>query len=144
MLTGGCLCGGVRFEVTEELVAFTYCHCTRCQRRTGTAASAQARVAPDSVRFIQGEELVKGWQPPDDGWEKCFCENCGSQLFSKKRDGTIWSVRLGAFDDLPPLKPKHRQFVAYAATWEPIPDDGIPHYPEGAPATAAPTSSRSP
>jgi hypothetical protein len=100
-------------------------------------------VAPASVRFLQGEELVKGWQPPDDGWEKSFCSNCGSQLFSKKKDGTIWSVRLGAFDDLPPLKPKHRQFVAYAATWEPIPDDGIPHYPEGA-ATAAPTSSRSP
>jgi hypothetical protein len=143
MLTGGCLCGGVRFEVTEEPVAFTYCHCTRCQRRTGTAASAQARVAPESVRFLQGEELVKGWQPPDDGWEKSFCSNCGSQLFSKKPDGTIWSVRMGAFDDPPALKPKHRQYVAYAANWEPIPDDGIPHYPEGA-ATAAPASSQSP
>jgi hypothetical protein len=143
MLTGGCLCGGVRFEVTEEPVAFTYCHCTRCQRRTGGAWSAQARVAPDSVRFLQGEELVKGWQPPDDGWEKCFCESCGSQLFSKKQDGTIWSVRIGAFDDPPALKPKHRQFVAYAASWEPIPDDGIPHYAEGA-ATGAPASSPSP
>jgi hypothetical protein len=133
MLTGGCLCGGVRFEVTEEPTGFTYCHCRRCQRRTGTAASAQARVAPESVRFLQGEELVKGWQPPDDGWEKCFCASCGSQLFSKKRDGTIWSVRLGAFDDPPPLQAKHRQYVAYAANWEPIPDDGIPHYDEAAP-----------
>ena len=143
MLTGGCLCGGVRFEVSEEPDGFTYCHCTRCQRRTGSAWSAQARVAPESVRFLRGEELVKGWQPPDDGWEKCFCANCGSHLFSKKRDGTIWSVRMGAFDDPPPLKPKHRQYVAYAATWEPIPDDGIPHYAEGA-ATGAPTSSPSP
>ena len=127
------MCGGVRFEVTEEPLAFTYCHCTRCRRRTGTAASAQARVAPESVRFLRGEELVKGWQPPDDGWEKCFCASCGSQLFSKNRDGTIWSVRMGAFDDPPRLKPKHRQYVAYAASWEPIPDDGIPHYPERAP-----------
>jgi hypothetical protein len=50
---------------------------------------------------------------------------------------------MGAFDDPPPLKPKHRQYVAYAAKWEPIPDDGIPHYPEGAP-TAGPSESRSP
>ena len=41
-LTGGCLCGAVRYEVTEPLVSASYCHCTRCQRRTGTAASAQA------------------------------------------------------------------------------------------------------
>jgi hypothetical protein len=123
----------VRFEISELPLAFTYCHCTRCQRRTGTAASAQVRLAPESLRFVQGEELVKGWQPPDEGWEKCFCSECGSQLFSKKPDGTIWSVRLGALDEDPGLKPKHRQYVAYAASWEPIPDDGIPHYDEGAP-----------
>jgi hypothetical protein len=133
MVTGGCLCGGVRFEISEPLGAFTYCHCTRCQRRTGGAWSAQVRLAPSSVRFLEGEELVKGWQPPDDGWEKCFCATCGSQLFSKKQDGTLWSVRMGALDEDPGVSPKHRQFVAYAATWEPIPDDGIPHYDEGAP-----------
>jgi hypothetical protein len=133
MLTGGCLCGGVRFEVTEQPVSFTYCHCTRCQRRTGGAWSAQARVTGGSVRFLQGEELVKGWQPPDDGWEKCFCASCGSQLFSKRRDGEIWSVRLGAFDEDPGLQPKHHQYVAYAAAWTPIPDDGVPRYDEAAP-----------
>jgi hypothetical protein len=133
MLKGGCLCGGVRWELGEAPETFTYCHCTRCQRRTGTAASAQARIAPDALRIVQGEELVKGWQPPDDGWEKCFCSNCGSQLFSKTRDGTIWSVRLGSFDEDPGATPRHRQFVRYAATWEPIPDDGIPHYPDAAP-----------
>jgi hypothetical protein len=123
----------VRFEVTERPETFTYCHCTRCQRRTGGAWSAQARVARSSVRFLQGEELVRGWQPPDDGWEKCFCSNCGSQLFSKRPDGEIWSVRMGAFDEDPGLQPKHRQFVGNAATWEPIPDDGIPHYDDAAP-----------
>jgi hypothetical protein len=129
MVTGGCLCGGVRYEVTEPLVAMTYCHCTRCQRRTGTAASPQARIEPGSLRFVQGEELVKGWKPPD-GYEKCFCSNCGSQLLSKNPEGVIVSVRMGTLDEDPGLTPKHRQYVAYAATWEPIPDDGIPHYPE--------------
>ena len=131
MVTGGCLCGGVRYEVTEPLVAMTYCHCTRCQRRTGAAASPQARIAPGSLRFVQGEELVKGWKPPD-GFEKCFCSNCGGQLFSKNPEGEITSVRMGTLDEDPGLVPKHRQYVAYAASWEPIPDDGIPHYAEAA------------
>ena len=62
-LTGGCLCSGVRYELTEPPVSASYCHCTRCQRRSGTAASAQVRVPPGSVRFVAGEELVKWFAP---------------------------------------------------------------------------------
>jgi hypothetical protein len=132
MLTGGCLCGGVRFEITAPPIAMTYCHCTRCQRRSGTAASAQIRIEPGAIRFLQGEELVKGWDPPDEGTEKCFCSNCGGQLFSSDAEGRIRSVRMGALDEDPGLTPIHRAYVAYAAAWEPIPDDGIPRYPEAA------------
>ena len=39
-------------------------------------------------------------------------------------------VRLGSFDEDPGIRPTARQFVAYAAAWEPIPDDGLPRYPE--------------
>jgi len=130
-LTGGCLCGGVRYEVTETPVKATYCHCTRCQRRTGTAASAQARIVPGSLRIVQGEELVRDWKP-DDGFAKCFCSSCGGALFSRGPDGEIWSVRLGTFDSDPGVRPSHRQYVAYAAVWEPIPDDGLLRYPEAA------------
>lgn len=132
-LTGGCLCGGVRYEITEPPLKMTYCHCTRCQRRTGTAASPQVRVAPGSLRFTQGAELVQDWQPPDHGFAKCFCSNCGGALFSRNPDGTIWSVRMGTLDTDPGLEPSHRQFVAYAASWEAIPDDGVPRYDETAP-----------
>jgi hypothetical protein len=129
-LRGGCLCSGVRFEVTEPLVSSSYCHCTRCQRRTGTAASAQARVVPGSLVITQGEELVRAYEP-DDGWAKLFCSNCGSSLFSRNPDDpSVMSVRLGAFDDDPGIRPQWRQFVAYAAPWEPIPDDGLERFPE--------------
>jgi hypothetical protein len=129
-LRGGCLCGGVRFEVTEPLVSSSYCHCTRCQRRTGTAASPQARVAPGSLVITQGEELVRAYEPGD-GWAKLFCSNCGSSLFSRNPDDPlVMSVRLGAFDGDPGIRPQHRQFVAYAAPWEPIPDDGLERFPE--------------
>jgi len=132
-LTGGCLCGGIRFEVTEPLLRASYCHCTRCQRRSGTAASAQARVAPGSLRLVSGEELIRAWQP-DSGFAKEFCSECGSQLWSRDPDDPeVISVRLGAFDRDPGIRPQHRQFVAYAASWEEIPDDGLPRYDERPP-----------
>jgi hypothetical protein len=130
MITGGCLCGGVRYEVTEPFVSSNYCHCTRCQRRTGTAASANARSAEGSFRIVQGEELVPCWRP-ERGFEKCFCSVCGSALFSRNPDtGLEIAVRLGTVDGDPGIRPQLRQFVDYAAAWEPIPDDGLPRYPE--------------
>lgn len=132
-LTGGCLCGGVRFEVSEPLVSAAYCHCTRCQRRSGTAASASARIAPRSLRIVAGEELIRSFDPPD-GFSKVFCSGCGGHLWSQSPDDPeVKSIRLGAFDGDPGIRPSYRAFVAYAAPWEPIPDDGLPRYAERRP-----------
>jgi hypothetical protein len=134
MLAGGCLCGGVRFEVTEPLLFAGYCHCTRCQRRTGTGAAVSGRIVPGSLRILAGGELIRSYRPPD-GFEKVFCSECGSALWSRHRDDPeILSVRLGAFDEDPGIRPSYHQFVAYAAPWEPIPDDGLPRFPESRPA----------
>jgi hypothetical protein len=132
-LTGGCLCGAVRFEVTEPLVSAGYCHCTRCQRRTGTAAAISGRIVPGSLRVLSGSDLVRSYEPPE-GFAKEFCSACGSALWSRNpRDPEMISVRLGAFDGDPGIRPSYRQFVAYAAPWEAIPADGLPRYAEGRP-----------
>jgi hypothetical protein len=132
-LTGGCGCGAVRFEIAEPLVSARYCHCTRCQRRTGTAASASAAVVPGSFRIVQGEDRMRAWKP-EGGAEKWFCGDCGSALFTRDpEDPERVGVRLGAIDGDPRVRPSARQFVAYAASWETIPDDGLPRYPERRP-----------
>jgi hypothetical protein len=133
-LTGRCLCGGVRFELSEPATGAGYCHCTRCQRRTGTAVSASARIDGDTFRITEGEQLVKTWRAPEGGWEKGFCSNCGAHLFSRNPDDpTEMGIRMAAFDGDPGVRPSSRQFVAYAAVWEPIPDDGLPRFDEGRP-----------
>ncbi len=132
-LTGACACGAVRFELRAPLLSATYCHCTRCQRRTGTAASANGRALPGSFRILDGEDRLRAWKPRD-GAEKWFCGDCGSALFSRNsRDPSKVGVRLGTLDSDPGVRPTAHQFVAYAAPWEPIPDDGLPRYPEGKP-----------
>jgi hypothetical protein len=132
-VTGGCGCGAVRFEIREQLGPARYCHCTRCQRRSGTAASASAMVAPDSLVVTAGEEHLRGWTP-EGGREKVFCVLCGSALLIREPDsGAVAGVRLGALDGDPGVRPSARQFVAYAAAWEPIPDDGLTRYDERLP-----------
>ena len=130
-IQGGCLCGAVRFELTAPPLSAGYCHCSRCQRRTGTAVSASAFIEPGSLHWLQGEDLIRGWLPPVDGAEKCFCGDCGAHLFSRSRDGARIGIRMAAFDTDPGVRPSSRQYVASAACWEPIPDDGLPRF-EGA------------
>lgn len=131
MPSGSCLCGGVRFELGEPPAGAYYCHCTRCQGRTGSGASAQARVDGDSFRLVEGEDLVKGWRHPDGGFEKFFCRECGAHLFSRNPDDpSQMSVRMAAFDADPGVRPSARVFTAYAAAWEPIPEDGLERFPE--------------
>jgi hypothetical protein len=133
-LSGRCLCGAVRFELDKPAHDAAYCHCTRCQRRTGTASSAQAQVDGSGFRIVAGEQLVKTWRHPDGGFEKAFCRECGAHLFSRNpEDHSQVAIRMSAFDGDPGVRPSRRSFVAYAAAWEPIPDDGLERYEEAKP-----------
>ncbi len=137
-LAGGCGCETVRFELTAPLLLAAYCHCTRCQRRSGTASAATALITPGSLTFRSGEDRLRtSWA--GDGLEKLFCADCGATMFGRRRaSGDIVVVRLGAIDGDPRIRPSARQFVADAAPWEPIPDDGLPRFDERIPAGLRP------
>lgn len=133
-LTGGCLCEAIRFELSALPYTAGYCHCTRCQRRTGTAASPQARVDGNALHLLQGGDFLRAWRHPDGGFEKQFCTRCGAHLLSSNpSDRSQVSVRMGAFDDDPGIQLTWRAFVSYAAPWEPIPEDGLERFAEGKP-----------
>jgi hypothetical protein len=128
-LEGGCLCGGVRYRITVPWRSAGYCHCTHCQRRTGTGSSANARVPREGLELLSGGELIRGYQPPQ-GVAKHFCTTCGSALFSGDLDnGPEVAVRLGTLDADPGIRLRYRQFVASAVAWEPIPDDDLERFP---------------
>ena len=86
--------------------------------------------------ILQGAEQLRGWIP-EDGREKVFCALCGSALFSRDPGSDdVTGVRLGAVDGDPGIRPQSRAFVAYAAGWEEIPDDGLPRHAEARPGYA--------
>ncbi len=125
-LQGGCLCGAVRFEITAPLISAGYCHCTHCQKRTGTGSSANGRVPQEGFELLAGEAHLRSFTAADGGVPKLFCATCGGHVFSGDplHDPQV-AVRLGALDGDPGIRPEYRQFLDSAVAWEPIPDDGL-------------------
>jgi hypothetical protein len=127
-LQGSCLCGAVRFEVTQPFETVGMCHCASCKKLSGGPGTVSGRVDTGAIRILEGEELVRTYQP-DEGSAKTFCSICGSNLF-----GAGWptspktSVRLSALDSPFDRKPEQHIFVRSVAPWETLPDDGAPRY----------------
>src|ERR1700684_2908973 len=98
-LTGSCGCGATRFSVSQPLVGAAYFHCTRCQKRTGTATQASAAVRPGSLTITEGAEHLREWIREDGGFAKSFCGVCGSHLFGRNPEhDEIGIVRMAAID----------------------------------------------
>ena len=132
-LTGQCMCGAVKFTISAPLLGAAYCHCKRCQRRTGTGFSVTGLTEPGSFEVTEGEDSIGAYRP-DDGWRKAFCKECGGQLYAQNPDNTdLLAVRFGAIDQDPGVRPSVHQFTDYAPAWSPVPDDGLPQHPERMP-----------
>jgi hypothetical protein len=132
-LAGSCLCGGVRFEITAPFRRANHCHCSRCRKHAGTFGLTHGRVPREGFRLVTGEELLRVYRP-EGGMAKVFCSECGSSLFGGTwPEGPEVSVRFGALDGDPGIRPQYRSYVASKAPWDEIPDDGLPRYSEGSP-----------
>jgi hypothetical protein len=128
VITGGCLCGGVRYEIDGPFLRASHCHCSRCRRHSGTAVCTQGRVRREDFRLISGAELVRAYTPEGGGAVKAFCSICGSSLFGGTwPDGPEVSIRLGSVDGDPGIRPEFHTFVDSKAVWDEILDD-LPQY----------------
>ncbi len=127
-LHGSCLCGGVRFEVSEAPDKLRYCHCESCKKLSGGDATVNARFPSSAIRILEGEDLLQTYQPPE-GSAKTFCLACGSNLFGGGwPESETASVRATTFDEPFDAKPAAHIFVRSLAPWETLPDDGLERF----------------
>ena len=129
-IPGSCLCGCVRFEVEPPFLRAGHCHCERCRKHSGTAVCTQARVPKEQFRLLQGQQLIRVYGKGE-GAVKAFCRNCGSSLFGGEwPEGAEVSIRMGAFDVDPRIRPQFHTWISDKAAWDRISDD-LPQYAEG-------------
>jgi hypothetical protein len=124
---GSCLCSGVHYKITNQLGPIVYCHCTRCQKASGSAAVNSVEILRRDFFITQGADLVQCFA--NEGQvNRFFCRNCGSQLFSQ-RDATPdnMRVRLGTLDTKIDKKVDFHIFVGSKPSWADILDNA-PQY----------------
>jgi hypothetical protein len=107
-LTGGCQCGGVRYEVSGVPVELYVCHCRECRKQSASAFGISVICRREDFRLTSGK--VRSWSRPADSGNKVrclFCPDCGSRLWHEDESGTetTLSVKGGSFDEPIDLAP---------------------------------------
>ena len=95
-LTGGCLCGGVRYRVTGPLRPIIYCHCSQCRRTSGHFVAATS-VTKEAL-VIDADESLE-WFDSSESASRGFCRRCGSSLFWLPNLRDYVSIMAGTLDD---------------------------------------------
>ena len=124
-LAGTCLCGAVRYAVTDGFRYAMNCHCSQCRRATGAAFKPFAGIERAKVALTQGADNLTLYGDADN--HDVRCKTCGSFLYSVVRDGAWVHVALGTLVDAPTIRPGQHIFVGSKAPWFTITDD-LPQY----------------
>jgi hypothetical protein len=117
-ITGGCLCGRVRYTLTGEPAFSGICHCRNCQRYTGSAFEPVVAYPGDAVS-IQGE--LKRYQDTGDSGKpvyRNFCPNCGSGIMAEAEVlPGLKIILVGGFDDASVYQPTMEIYCSSAQPW---------------------------
>ncbi|MDD0853618.1 GFA family protein [Halobacteriovorax sp. GB3] len=115
---GSCLCGDIKFEVTEKFLSFYLCHCKYCQKDTGSAHAANLFTKHTALKWLSGEESVRKYQVPSSRHAKSFCQNCGSAVATIQEEEQLLVVPAGSLDGPVEIRPNAHLFISSKANWD--------------------------
>jgi len=124
--SGGCLCGGVRYEVRGPLRQVSTCHCSQCRRTTGHFYAATSARRQDFV--LVGDATLK-WFQSSERARRGFCAECGSTLFFDAHERDYVSILAGTLDKPTGLTTTVHIYVDDASDYYSL-DDGLPQWPQ--------------
>jgi len=131
MITGSCLCGGVRFEIEKAVGPFELCHCNRCRKVSGSAFLAGVYVRTADFRLLSGKDLISIYEAPilrnPPPYRVSFCSRCSSPVPDPDSNSEWCEIPAGLLDDDPGMKADKHIFVEHRAPWFEI-ADGLPQY----------------
>ena len=129
-LEGGCACGGVRFRLTRAPLIVHCCHCSACQRETGSAFVVNALVESAHVELLEGQpRLVTVATDSGKGQAIHRCPTCQVAVYSHYLGfiAGVSFVRVGTLDDPRALAPDVHIYTRSKQPWLTLPDDVPQH-----------------
>lgn len=115
---GSCLCGAVRYEVTGDFSAFFLCHCSYCQKDSGSAHAANLFSSAAALIWQDGQAQIQSFKLPGTRHEKAFCKTCGSALPHTQMAGKLVVVPAGSLDSPVSIRPNAHIMLGSKADWD--------------------------
>lgn len=118
-ISGNCLCGSVTYESSAEPAMIAVCHCTDCQRQSGSPFSVNVLV-PIGDLDIKGESLTQFTIQGHSGKPvtRHFCNKCGSPIATvMEHFGNLAAVKSGTLTDSSWVKPNVQIWCDSSRTW---------------------------
>ena len=126
MIHGSCLCGAIRFEISEITGPFELCHCSKCRKSSGSAFASGIGVRVEHYRLLSGKNLIETFTAPlassPPAYHRSFCRKCGCQVPSPDQAAEYFEIPAGLLDSDPQIKPDKHIFVDYKSPWFDIGD----------------------
>jgi hypothetical protein len=134
LITGGCLCGKIRYTVSQPLQNIIACHCTHCQKASGAGASHNAVVATSAVTFTSGRpKLFADAAQSGNTLNRYFCGDCGSPIYSQRaKVPEMMVLKVGTLDASGDMKLVMNIWTNSAKRWMYI-DPATERHPENRP-----------
>lgn len=115
--SGSCLCGEVKYTLSGSVQSFFLCHCTRCQKGSGSSNAANLFSRQGTLSWLKGEDKLTTYRHPNTLHTRCFCQTCGSALpyYLSSIESVV--VPAGSLDSYCDLIPTAKIFMAERAAW---------------------------
>ncbi len=127
-ITGGCLCGQVRYQVQRKHLNAMHCHCQMCRKAHGTAFSTHVITRPEQLLWRGGSAALVPYESSREAFRE-FCSACGTHILvhGQSGDDTL-AIPAGTLDGDPPITILGHMFVEERVGWFVI-ADALPQHP---------------
>ena len=126
---GQCLCGAVRYTITDGIRNIVHCHCSRCRRAQGSAFATNGIVSTEHFSLDQGKDNLTAYEHVP-GQQRWFCKTCGSPIYSQlDSQPDHVRIRVGTIMSDIEERPMAHIFTTSKANWEDICGE-LPQYEE--------------
>lgn len=133
-ITGGCLCEKIRYAISQPVKNIIACHCTHCQKSTGSAMSHNTVVPASAFTLLAGQPKVYA-DKADSGntLYRAFCSDCGAPIYSQREQmPDMMIVKAGTLDDSSAMSVIMNIWTRSARPWAHIAPD-VEQYPQNRP-----------